>query len=299
MNEGIVVIIASVHRPEELGRWVGHIERQTLKPLEMIWAITGDDDIMPAFRSGDLPSDLTIVRCPMGLTKQRNGALAAIKTNPEFIAFFDDDYVPTTTCLADIVRSFDLMPNVVGLTGTMLADGINSSGISYEDAVAIVSQYEQQRNGKPTTPPTLQLWDGLYGCNMALRADAIGDERFDENLPLYAWQEDVDFAVRVARGRKMGRTDGFAGVHQGVKNGRGSGKRLGYSQIVNPIYLMRKGSMNRRKALLMSSKNMLKNHLRFVNSEPWVDRRGRALGNWLGIWDVLKGRIDPTAILDL
>lgn len=299
MSEGIVVIIASVRRPEELGRWTDHVARQTLKPLEMIWAITGDEDITPAFRSGDLPPNLKIVRCPMGLTKQRNGALAAIQTDPEFIAFFDDDYVPTTTCLADIVRTFDLMPNVVGLTGTMLADGINSSGISYEDAVAIVAKHEQECGSRPPAQPSLELWDGLYGCNMAVRADAIGEERFDENLPLYAWQEDVDFAARIARGRKMGRTDGFAGVHQGVKNGRGSGKRLGYSQIVNPIYLTRKGSMNRRKALVMSSKNMLKNHLRMINPEPWVDRRGRALGNWLGIWDVLKGRVDPNRVLKL
>ena len=299
MSEGIVVIIASVRRPEELGRWVDHVARQTLKPLEMIWAITGDDDIPPAFRSHGLPPGLTIVRCPTGLTKQRNCALTAIRTDPAYVAFFDDDYVPAKTCLADIVRSFELMPDVVGLTGTMLADGINSSGIPYDDAVAMVSRYEEQRGERSPTAPSLELWDGLYGCNMVLRADAIGDERFDENLPLYAWQEDVDFAVRVARGRRMGRTDGFAGVHQGVKGGRGSGKRLGYSQIVNPIYLICKGSMAPRKAVVMSAKNMLKNHLRIVNPEPWVDRRGRALGNWLAIWDVLKGRVDPNRVLEL
>jgi hypothetical protein len=299
MSEGIVVIIASARRPEELGRWTNHIARQTVKPLEMIWAITSDDDVTPEFRSSELPPNLRIVRCPMGLTKQRNGALAAIRTDPEFIAFFDDDYVPTKTCLADIIRSFAFMPDVVGLTGTMLADGINSSGISYDDAVKIVSGYEQERDIQSARIPSLELWDGLYGCNMAVRASSIGEERFDENLPLYGWQEDVDFAARVARGRKMGRTDGFAGVHQGVKNGRGSGKRLGYSQIINPIYLTRKGSMNRRKAVIMSSKNMLKNHLRMVNPEPWIDRRGRALGNWLAIWDFLKGRIDPNRVLEL
>jgi hypothetical protein len=298
MSEGIVVIIASTRRPEELGRWVDHVKRQTLKPLETIWAITSDDDLPPDCRSDSPSPDLTIVRCPMGLTKQRNGALAAIRTDPEFIAFFDDDYVPTTTCLADIVRTFNLMPDVVGLTGTMLADGINTQGIAYADAAAIVERYEQQRGAYPSAP-SLELWDGLYGCNMVLRASEIGEERFDENLPLYAWQEDVDFAARVGRGRKMGRTDGFAGVHQGVKNGRGSGKRLGYSQIINPIYLTRKGSMSRRKAFIMSTRNVIKNHLRLVKPEPWIDRRGRVVGNWLGIWDVIKGRVDPTRILVL
>jgi hypothetical protein len=30
---------------------------------------------------------------------------------------------------------------------------------------------------------------------MAFRYQAIDGERFDENLPLYGWQEDVDFAA--------------------------------------------------------------------------------------------------------
>jgi hypothetical protein len=190
------------------------------------------------------------------------------------------------------------MPDVVGLTGIMLADGISSSGILYEDAVVMIEDHERQK--QPTTQaPDLELWDGLYGCNMAFRADVIAGQQFDENLPLYAWQEDVDFAVRVAQGRKMGRTNGFAGVHQGVKSGRGSGKRLGYSQIVNPLYLLRKGSMKRRKAFVLVARNMIANHVRVLKPEPWIDRRGRALGNWLAIRDILYGIIDPTRILEL
>lgn len=298
MSQGIVVVIVSMRRPVELGRWIDHIARQSVKPLEMIWAVTGDDDLPPEHRSDTPQPGLKIARCPVGLTKQRNCGLASITTNPSVIVFFDDDYVPTSTCLEDILQSFEAMPDVIGLTGMMLADGINSGGISYENAVALVQAHE--RKARPAArAATLDLWDGLYGCNMAYRAEAIAGESFDENLPLYGWQEDVDFAVRVARGRKIGRTDGFAGVHQGVNNGRGSGKRLGYSQVVNSIYLFRKGSMKWRKALLMTSKNMIANHVRSLKPELWVDRRGRAIGNWIGVRDVLMGRIDPTRILDL
>lgn len=298
IREGIVVIIASARRPVELGRWVDHIARQSLKPQEMIWSVTSNDDLPPAYRSEQSPPGLTIVHSPVGLTSQRNRALAAMITDPLVIAFFDDDYVPTATCLADVIRSFAVIPDVIGLTGKLLADGINSAGIDYEHAVALVEAHERQQPSD-SRPPGLEPWDGLYGCNMAFRADAIEGERFDENLPLYAWQEDVDFAVRVACGRKMGRTDGFAGVHQGIKSGRGVGKRLGYSQIVNPIYLYRKGSMKWRKALLIAAKNMIANHVRSMRPEPWVDRRGRAAGNWLGLRDVLAGRVDPMRILEL
>jgi hypothetical protein len=41
--------------------------------------------------------------------------------------------------------------------------------------------------------------EALYGCNMALRMADVGDLRFDEALPLYGWQEDIDFTMRLAR----------------------------------------------------------------------------------------------------
>ena len=91
--------------------------------------------------------------------------------------------------------------------------------------------------------------EGLYGCNMVFRAEAIGQERFDEQLPLYAWQEDIDFTARVGRARRMVKTDAFQGVHQGVKGARlpgtrrpgtrthqGSLPRLGASDQRSPVW---------------------------------------------------------------
>ena len=293
----VAIIIASVGRPEELGRWIDHIARQTLKPVEMIWAVTGDADLPPDLPSGDdLP--VTVLRAPIGSAAQRNAGLDAMRSTPEFVAFFDDDYVPTRTCLADLVTSFRGLPDAVGLTGTLLADGINSPGIAYDAAVSLVEAFEQDsERGRETL--TFEPWDGLYGCNMAFRAETMGGERFDERLPLYAWQEDVDFAARVANGRPIGRTNGFVGVHQGTKRSRTSGKRFGYSQIANPAYLYRKGTMSRRKMLTMTSRNLLANHGRMFRPEPWVDRRGRVVGNWLALVDLLLGRSQPERILEL
>ena len=295
MSTGIVVIIASHRRPIELGRWLDHVSRQSVKPVELIWAVTADSDLPPDFNAGG-SLEPTVIIAPVGLTAQRNRGMSAITTSPSLIAFFDDDYVPTSTCLEDIIACFEAMPDVVGLTGTMLSDGINSSGIAYEDAMEMISAHER----KPRVPVgalLLEPWDGLYGCNMVYRSDAIATEKFDENLPLYAWQEDVDFAVRVAKGRKIGRTNGFCGVHQGIKGGRTSGRRFGYSQIINPVYLHRKGSMKRRKMIIMASKNVVANHVRSFWPEPWIDRRGRMIGNWLGIVDLVRGKADPLNVL--
>jgi hypothetical protein len=131
---------------------------------------------------------------------------------------------------------------------------------------------------------------------MAFRTTAIGSVRFDERLPLYGWQEDVDFSARIDG--ELIKTDAFVGVHCGVKAGRERrGEGLGYSQIANPLYLVRKGSMSRSHAIRHCTRNFLANHIRALHPEPWVDRRGRLRGNWIALFDCLRGRLDPERIL--
>ena len=78
---------------------------------------------------------------------------------------------------------------------------------------------------------------------MAFRAKSIGTLRFDERLPLYGWQEDIDFCGALSATGRIVWTNLIWGVHLGTKVGKVSGVRLGYSQIINPIYIMSKGNM--------------------------------------------------------
>lgn len=86
---------------------------------------------------------------------------------------------------------------------------------------------------------------------MAFRAEAAATVRFDEKLPLYGWLEDADFAAWVPG--VLGRTNAFYGVHCGVKHGRdANARRFGYSQVSNPAYLWRKGSLPAGRALSLA-----------------------------------------------
>src|SRR5262249_49325392 len=138
-----------------------------------------------------------------------------------------------------------------------------------------------------------------YGCNMIYRASAIGETRFDERLPLYGWQEDVDFAAQIHKRGRIVRSQAFAGVHRGVKSGRLGGLRLGYSQIANPVYLARKGTMGLSHAGLLMMCNFVANHAKALRPEPWVDRKGRLRGNWLALWHLMTGQIDPCRVLEM
>src|SRR5258708_31843820 len=110
---------------------------------------------------------------------------------------------------------------------------------------------------------------------------------FDERLPQYGWLEDVDFSRRLARYGRIVQLPDARGVHLGSKSGRTLGVKLGYSQMVNPIYMVKKGTMAPGKALLHMSRNFAKNLVRSLKPEPYVDRRGRLRGNVLGLIDAL------------
>ena len=82
-----------------------------------------------------------------------------------------------------------------------------------------------------------------YGCNMAFRCADVADLRFDEGLAHYGWLEDRDFAARV--GRAGGAAAAALGVHLGVGAWGDVGRRLGYAQIANPLYLLRRRTTGR------------------------------------------------------
>lgn len=284
----IAVVVASVNRPEEIRELLFSLKRQSLQPSAIVLSVASNTDL-----PDDLPPDVEVVLGTPGLTKQRNRGLEKIAGRCDAMVFFDDDFIPTKNALDGIEKLFETCPDVVGCTGLVLRDGVRDGGISYKSALDVIRQFKSE----PVLPIKNENFLFAYGCNMAFRMSAVGSLRFDENLPLYGWQEDMDFAARISIYGKVIRTTAFAGVHRGVNKGRSPGKTFGFAQIVNPAYLVRKGTMCPKKALTLIVKNLLANHVKFFWPEPFIDRRGRVVGNWLGLLHLLRGKTDPTVIL--
>jgi GT2 family glycosyltransferase len=229
------------------------------------------------------------------LAKQRNDGLALAAGRFRYIVFFDDDFVPSRYWIETMIALFETNPDLICITGTVLADGIKTAGIPLQDAKAIVLR----RDLEPQASGLLHDGFGPYGCNMAFRYSAIADVRFDERLPLYAWLEDSDFGGRIRHRGRLARADGLWGVHLGHKMGRGRGVTLGYSQIVNAAYLARKGSLPLRFLANIAIRNFLINLIRAFRPEPFIDRRGRLYGNFIALADVLRGRATPERAAEL
>jgi len=289
----VAVVVASLGRPELITQMSGLMAGQTRQPDILLFSIVSEADIPADFVPGE---NCQVIMGPKGLTRQRNNALNALGNDYDIIVFYDDDFIPARGSLAAIEQFFRSHPDVVGASGNVVADGINMAGISYEEGLEILANFEAKNFAPNCVVAPLH---GLYGCNMAYRVSAIGETRFDERLPLYAWQEDIDFAASLKDRGRLVRTFAFAGVHQGVKHGRTPGVRLGYSQIINPAYLMKKGTMRPGFAAKLIVRNVIANHLKALSPEPWVDRAGRAKGNWIGLLDLIRGRLTPERIESL
>lgn len=291
MSLSIAVGIATRGRPAILAETVAEIGRQTRAPEAIIVCHVTDDDV------GDLPArrpDILFLKSDAGLPRQRNAILEAARE--DVMLFLDDDFLPAPAYLAVLAAVMRAHPACVVATGTVIADGAKGPGIPVEEGRAIIAADTAPADALAAMPH----FNG-YGCNMAFRMAPVRAHgiRVDEALPLYAWYEDIDVTRRLAAHGEILRLAGARGVHLGVKAARTPGLRLGYSQVVNPVYLARKGSFPWSHAIPSAARHCAINLARSLAPEPHVDRWGRFKGNMIGLMDILRGRDDPGRILSL
>lgn len=283
--------LATAGRPAVMGETLARIARQSRPPDAIIVCAPSADDVAPdAARLG-----AEIVTGPRGLTRQRNAILDRL-ANFDIVCFLDDDFVMEADYLAALEQAFLTDPGLVGATGVVIADGITGPGIGFAEADLRLAAL-----GPAQTGSAVRSVYNAYGCNMAFRLAAVraGTLRFDESLPRYGWLEDVDFSRQAAAFGRLARIEGARGVHLGVKGGRQSGLCFGYSQIANPVHLVRKGSFAARRAAWLMGRNVAMNLLKLGRPEPHVDRRGRVAGNLAALGDLLRGRLRPERIESL
>lgn len=288
----LAVGIATVGRAETLRRTLDFIRLQTRRPDRIVICAPQDADVMGL----EAYPDLTLIVGPRGLPIQRNAVLDAVQ-ECDRIVFFDDDFVPHADYLAQTEHVFQSAPDVVMTTGLVLKDGILGPGLPFDDAETLIGR---EPILQPADVSRMSEVYNSYGCNMGInlvvaRQHAV---RFDQTLPLYAWWEDVDFSRRMARFGRIVRVRQAKGVHLGTKSGRQSGVRLGYSQIANPVYLLRKGTCTPLRASAQITRNVLANLAKSLWPEHYVDRRGRVRGNVRAIADLVSGRLSPMRVLD-
>jgi GT2 family glycosyltransferase len=298
----IYVVIATAGRPDQLRACLEGIGGQSRPPDKVLVSTVQPGDLPAGGRDwlDGLPFETHVLFGPKGLTRQRNRALAEVRrldgatSADDIVVFFDDDFVPRADWLQSAEDEFAARRECVGLTGVLLADGANGPGYARAEAEAILSSGRGRlRRGDERARPGRAR--ALYGCNMAMRASALAEVRFDEALPLYGWLEDEDMSGQLRKLGQLVRAASLVGVHLGAKAGRVPGAAYGYSQIANPVHLVRKRTCPASHAALLMSRNLAANILKSPWPEPYVDRLSRLKGNWLALRDLARGRLSPGA----
>jgi hypothetical protein len=291
--------IATVGRALILRDILKDMAQQTQQPDRIMVCHTAASDI-----AGILPEDMPpgvearFMVSAAGLPRQRNVILDT-SAGLDIVLFIDDDFVMAPRFVEAVLRCFHDNPHIVGVTGRVIHDDARGPGLG------VVAGREKIAADAATQGSALDTaWRAAphcYGCNMAYRMDVVRAKmlRFDERLPLYGWSEDIDFAHRIARHGMLAKLEGARGVHLGVKQARTAGRRLGYSQVANPLYLLGKGSYSAGRAGRSIARNIAANSLRALWPEPYIDRRGRLAGNALALVDMVRGRMKPERILEL
>jgi GT2 family glycosyltransferase len=288
----LAIIIATLGRKKLLNRLLAHLEDQARLPDAVIVSAPDDSHVEP-FETKRF--EMRYVFGPAGSSAQRNAALEAAAGDFDLLTFMDDDFLPARDYLARVAANFSDHPDWAVIMGHAVRDGARDAGLSFEQGL------DELRRAEAGEPAPEEITDqvGAYGCNMSVRSRFVGDLRFDERLVLYGWQEDIDFTSQLRRHGRVVRVSSMIGVHLGVKSGRVSGVRFGYSQVVNPIYLVRKGTVPRRFALGLVCRNVCANIVKSIRPEPYVDRRGRLKGNLVAVLHLIKGRVEPEYVLNL
>jgi len=272
------------------------LNEQTRLPDEVVICLVDPADAPSAAAQAGACFPVKVVTSERkGSCAQRNAGLERMRPDADSVVFLDDDFAPATDYFEQLEGLFATRPEAVGFTGVVVRDGATGPGFTFEEAHAAIRAHADDFAVRSTD----EAVTSLYGCNMAFRTEAVVGLRFDERLPLYGWLEDVDYSVQAGWNGALIRSGALLGAHLGAKRGKTSGVRFGYSQIVNPVYLLRKKTISPKQALANIARTAIANHLKTVAPEPYVDRWGRVRGNWLAIADILRGRIRPERILEL
>ena len=289
----LTAIIPSTNRASVLHETVAGLARQACPPDEILLSVVDPGrDVLPSTLR---VSGVRVIAGPKGSTYQRNTAIDNLRADCTLVSFFDDDIELHPEYLLRCRSYLSRYPEVVGVSGHPLADGTLTGEIPREEARRLLST-------PPKDSAAPRPCFALSGFDMTVRKTAAERVRFDERLSLYALYEDFDFSVRCKQFGSLTIVPQCLLVHLRTGASRMSPVRLGYAQLVNPLYLWQKGSQALYPSLRVCARSLTGNVLGSLIARqgiPPAERRRRLWGNALGVRDVLLGGPRPECIQDI
>jgi GT2 family glycosyltransferase len=274
------VIIATKGRAPVVKETIENILQQDSQVDEIIVSATHASDVDGLNNSGKIKSIFGSV----GLTVQRNAAIHSLDPKCTIVTFLDDDVELAPNYFQVLSNFFQYRPDIIAVGGNPQIDGCTRS--EAQKCLAIIDENQESKEW---------LVKSLYGCNMSFRRDVIERVQFDEKLRLYGWLEDYDFSVRVSNKGPIVVLSDLKLCHLRTPTGRMNHQKFGFAQVMNPCYLVQKGTMSPKDLLKFHLFPLLIANILGVFKNP-VDRLRRLQGNIKALAMIARGKIEPEAI---
>ncbi len=191
----VTVAVATVDRPDALGRCLDAILTGDVRPRELIVVDQGHDDRAPAIiRERDTGDTLLryIRQKARGLAASRNAGLLA--ADSPVVAVTDDDCVPSSSWVAAVAREFSAPNAPQAVTGPVLPLPGKRDGYAVSSRTSL-ERVDYRGRHSP--------WLVGTGANLAVRRDLAADiGGYDERLGVGtagSAGEDLDFIHRLLR----------------------------------------------------------------------------------------------------
>ena len=218
------LVVATVGRTDELGRFLDSIEEQGYGPLRVIVVDQNEDERVTEIAHGRA-FELVHTRSVRGLSRARNAGL--VHVDADLVAFPDDDCVYPSGLLERVAERFG-DPGLDGLTGRAV-DAEGRSSTSWKSDAALLTDDN--------------LWNRAISFTIFLRREVV--ERvgaFDERLGLGStepWSsgEEIDYLIRAVRSRARIEYDPSLVVRHPVRQ---DDRRIGARDGATVGYLLRK-----------------------------------------------------------
>jgi glycosyltransferase involved in cell wall biosynthesis len=291
------VVICSANRAEVLSETLDSvIHGQSVPPCEIIVSVFDQAHVNEKTRAAS--GVRVVLSARPGTCAQRNVAAKVVHT--PYTLFLDDDVELAPNFIESMERLLQEVEDAVAATGVMVVDGAGGDkGLDRESAKAYAVNYVPEHGNYDQGEGQQMSGRG----NLFIRTKMFDKVLFDENLPLYGWLEDLDFATNCLRYGRIVMNTGTCFAHLRTPGGRTSGLRFGYSQIVNPLYLWRKSGKPGLSNVIVQHWmiRIAYNCFYTLIGKPSDrnDRIGRFRGNLIALGHLLSGKVDPSYILQL
>ena len=292
----IAVVIVSKGRAAILAETLESLSRQTLKPERIVLVVPSASDLPDHFWNEQVQ---TVVG-PLGASVQRNEGIAVLPLTIPYVAFFDDDMELKDDYLASAVAFLEANPGVVGISGQVLGNG----NVTREEGCERIAAYRPPRDfqGKFQSEGSGHT---LHGCNMVIRRGVLEYEKFDEELPLYSYNEDYDLSLRLEAYGRIGRFSGCISVHLETPSGRVREDMRGYSLVANNYYFLTHKTMHLpaplawvRFWIVCVARPLLICLGHLARGDRSHDFGARLKGILIAVKDILTGKSHPGRIRD-